>query len=81
MASYLEIKQLLKSLLGVRTEIDETCDILIPVRRHFEDDTNLILSNEMLKEAYERVQPYSKDKLELYTETVYKKNDSSRSTN
>lgn len=69
MASYLEIKQLLKSLLGVRTEIDETCDILIPVRRHFEDDTNLILSNEMLKEAYERVQPYSKDKLELYTET------------
>ena len=69
MASYLEIKQLLKILLGVRTEIDETCDILIPVRRHFEDDTNLILSNEMLKEAYERVQPYSKDKLELYTET------------
>lgn len=69
MASYLEIKLLLKILLGVRTEIDETCDILIPVRRHFEDDTNLILSNEMLKEAYERVQPYSKDKLELYTET------------
>lgn len=69
MASYLEIKQLLKTILCIDTEIDETCDILIPMHHSGEDNTNIILSNEILKDAYDRIQHFGKDKLELYTDT------------
>lgn len=69
MASYLEIKQLLKNVLCIEPEVDETCDILIPVHRYGEEDANILLSNEMLKEVFDRIQPMHREKLELFTGT------------
>lgn len=69
MASYLEIKQLLKNVLCIEPEVDETCDMLIPVHRYGEEASNILLTNEMLKEVFDRIQPMHREKLELFTGT------------
>lgn len=65
MVSYLEIKQYLKRLFGIVAEIDETCDLEISSR----SGSPIVISNSMLKDAFDRLQSYGKDKLELFQES------------
>ena len=43
MASYLEIKKVLKEILNLDMNIDETCDITIPLDFRSPSETNIIL--------------------------------------
>ena len=67
MASYLEIKQVLRNILCVEAEVDETCDMVVPVV--IGNTRSLTLNNQDLKAAYDRMLLYSKEKLELSTIT------------
>jgi hypothetical protein len=66
MASYLEIKQLLRNILCLEEAVDETCDLRVPIPRDGEEPF-LLLSNDILREAFDKMQSYSKNKLELST--------------
>lgn len=63
MASYLEIKQVLKEILWINVDVDENSDIPL----YSDDSSNVVLRNDILKAAYDKVQTFSKDKLELST--------------
>ena len=67
MASYLEIKQVLRNILCVEAEVDETCDMVVPVL--IGTARSLTLNNQELKAAYDRMLLYSKEKLEFTTIT------------
>lgn len=41
MASYLEVKQLLRDILCIDMDIDEKCDILVPISSYLEEGTNI----------------------------------------
>lgn len=41
MASYFEVKQLLKDIFCIDMDIDETCDIILPISSRLGEDTNL----------------------------------------
>lgn len=69
MASYLEVKQLLRDILCIDIDINENCDIPVPVSSNLEEGTNIIFPNEPLKDAFNTMQNFAKDKLELSTET------------
>lgn len=68
MASYLEIKKVLKEILNLDMNIDETCDITIPLDFRSPSETNIILSNLELITAFDNMQNYSREKLELSKE-------------
>jgi len=65
MATFMEIKQLLKDILCVEMEIDETCDIICPISAHSGCDTRITIPNSVLKAAFESMQSYTTDKLEI----------------
>lgn len=67
MASYLEIKQVLKEILCIETEIDENCDIVWEPSFHSSEDSKLVFSNDALKQAFDNIGNYKKDKLEILT--------------
>ena len=69
MASYLEVKKILKDILCIDTDIDETCDITIPITSYSSEETNIVLPNNELKIAFDKMQNYTKDKLEISTHT------------
>ena len=69
MASYLEIKQTLKEILCLEAEMDEECDIILEAGSHDEESSPLIFLNEELRAAFDRLQNYSKDKLQICTAT------------
>ena len=53
MAAFLEIKQVLKEIFNLESEVDETCDIIIPTSRFSSRESDIILSNIDLKNAFE----------------------------
>lgn len=67
MASYLEIKQTLAEILGLETEMDEKCDIILDMDSHGEESSPLIFPNDILRESYDFLQCLMKDKLQLCT--------------
>lgn len=68
MATFLEIKQVLKEIFNLESEVDETCDIIIPTSRFSSRESDIILSNIDLKNAFDNFQNYNTDKLELSTQ-------------
>lgn len=68
MASYLEIKQVLKEIFNLDMDMNETCDITIPFGFRSPSESNIILSNVDLKTAFNNMQNYRREKLELSKE-------------
>lgn len=66
MATFLEIKQLLKDIFCIETDIDENCDITVPNPR---GEGAMVLTNNELKEAFDSVQYFRREKLEICTNT------------
>lgn len=64
MASFLEIKQVLKEILCIETEIDGNCDI---VWNSPDECTKLIFPNDTLKQAFDNIENYERDKLVILT--------------
>ena len=69
MTSYLEIKQCLRDILAIDADIDETCDIVWQVSSYFDEDIKIIFNNHDIKAAYDDMQNYTLDKLEISTAT------------
>lgn len=69
MASYLEIKQLLKEILNIEMDMDETCDIIVPVGWRLGEYETIVFPNDVLKSAFDDMQEYSKERLEMSTTT------------
>lgn len=69
MASYLEVKKVLKDILILNTDIDETCDIIMPDSYIQLEERNIVFSNADLKNAYNNMQIFNKEKLEIYSST------------
>lgn len=67
MATFLEIKELLKNILGIEMEMDEECDIILP--NETDGRENVIIANDELLTAFNNLQTYGRDKLEMYTNT------------
>lgn len=67
MATYLEVKQILGYLLTIREDISETSDIQVRMRSNGQEGV-LTLSNDALREVFDRADRYRREKLELYTE-------------
>lgn len=68
MASYLEIKQLLKEILYIEDDINEECDIIFQTSSYANRQEEIVFHNDELKSAFDRMQDYKKDKLEMSTE-------------
>lgn len=69
MASYLEVKQVLKEIVCMEADVDENCDIVFEAASHSEENLSLLFSNIALKDAFDRMQSYTKDRLEMLTTT------------
>ena len=69
MASYLEIKQILKEILCIDMVVDENCDITIPVNSYSSDEVNVVIPNADLRVAFDNMQNYTKNQLEISTNT------------
>ena len=69
MASYLDIKNVLKEIFCLETEMDETCDISICSRGIGE--TGIVIKNSELKNAYDNANNYSSNNLEFYSKNSY----------
>lgn len=69
MTSYLEIKQCLRDILAIDADIDETCDIVWQISSYFDEDIKIIFNNHDIKAAYDDMQNYALDKLEISTAT------------
>lgn len=65
MASYLEVKQLLKEIVRATDEINEDNDIVVPTSPNVEGGSTLVLSNDEMKAAFESMQLYTTEKLEM----------------
>ena len=63
MASFIEIKEVLKKVLRITDEVDETSDLVIPIPYYAEDEVSIVLKNDELKAAYEKMMLFSKEKL------------------
>lgn len=68
MATFLEIKQVLKEIFNLENDVDEIRDITIPITRYSSNESNLVLTNADLKSAFDKLQDYNKDNLELSTQ-------------
>lgn len=69
MASYLEVKEVLKDILNLNTDINEICDIVMPDPYIRSEERNIVFSNADLKNAYDNMQIFDKEKLEIYSST------------
>lgn len=69
MASYLEVKEVLKDILNLNTDINEICDIVMPDPYIQSEERNIVFSNADLKNAYDNMQIFDKEKLEIYSST------------
>lgn len=69
MASYLEVKEVLKDILNLNTDINEVCDIVMPDPYIQSEERNIVFSNADLKNAYDNMQIFDKEKLEIYSST------------
>lgn len=69
MASYLEVKEVLKDILNLNTDINEICDIVMPDPYIQSKERNIVFSNADLKNAYDNMQIFDKEKLEIYSST------------
>lgn len=69
MASYLEVKEVLKDILNLNTDINEICDIVMPNPYIQSEERNIVFSNADLKNAYDNMQIFDKEKLEIYSST------------
>ena len=69
MASYLEVKEVLKDILNLNTDINEICDIVMPDPYIQLEERNIVFSNADLKNAYDNMQIFDKEKLEIYSST------------
>lgn len=69
MASYLEVKEVLKDILNLNTDINEICDIVMPDHYIQSEERNIVFSNADLKNAYDNMQIFDKEKLEIYSST------------
>lgn len=65
MASYLEIKQVLKEILSLDTDVDETSDIVVPLGLYSSQESAITLSNSDLKSAFDSMKNFDRDNLEL----------------
>lgn len=65
MATFLEIKQVLKEIFNIESDVDETCDIIIPTSCILSGVSDIIFSNVDLKNAFDSFQNYNTDNLEL----------------
>lgn len=68
MASFLEIKELLRDIFVIDTDMDEECDIIVTGPSYTGTKNNIVFYNKDLKLAYDKMQNYVKDKLEISTE-------------
>lgn len=68
MATYLEIKQVLKEIFNLDMNIDEDCDITIPLGFYTSSESHITLSNVELKTAFDNMQNCNREKLELSKE-------------
>lgn len=69
MASYLEIKQLLSDILDIDMDVGENCDIVWHAPLYFKESIEIIFNNHDIKTAYDDLQNYVLDKLEISTTT------------
>lgn len=69
MAGYLEVKEVLKDILNLNTDINEICDIVMPDPYIQSEERNIVFSNADLKNAYDNMQIFDKEKLEIYSST------------
>lgn len=67
MANYLEIKQVLKEILDIKDEVDEECD-MIWTPSIYNEDVELIFHNNDLKQAFDNIEQYNKNKLVISTD-------------
>lgn len=67
MATYIEIKQLLKEILCIEEDVTEDCDIVFPILSYTGQNMNSVFFNDVLKSAFDNIQRYNKDKLEIST--------------
>ncbi len=67
MATFLEIKELLKNILCIETDMDEQCDIIIP--NEIGGNESFVIKNDELLTAFNNLQTYTKNKLEIYNST------------
>lgn len=65
MASYLDIKNVLKEIFCLETEMDETCDIELSSSLYIDTENVIIIKNEDLKIAFDRMNTFTKNKLEM----------------
>lgn len=65
MASYLEIKQVLKEILNLDMDVDESCDVIVPLGFYSSHESSVVLSNLELKSAFDNLEKYNTDDLEL----------------
>ena len=73
MASYLEIKQVLVNILSLNTEVDEECDITVPLGFNTEEGAKIVLPNAVLKSAFDNMKSFHNCDLELSTNS-YREN-------
>lgn len=67
MATFLEIKQLIGRIFDTEAPVDETSDIEIPELLYRDENFATCLSNAELKAAYEKMNEFNMDKVELYS--------------
>ena len=66
MASYLELKQIIGEILSLDTEIDEMCDITVPLILYSgDDDSRIVIKNSDLQVAFDNKEKYTGNNLEL----------------
>lgn len=66
MASFLKVKQALSEILGLENDVDEDSDIII--KSMSDEYAELIFSNDALKAAFDKIDEYKQDNVEILTE-------------
>lgn len=64
MASYLDIKNVLKKIFRLETEMDETCDIELSSSQYINEE-NIVIKNIDLKIAFDKMKSFAKNELEM----------------
>ena len=59
----------MKDILNLNTDINEICDIVMPDPYIQSEERNIVFSNADLKNAYDNMQIFDKEKLEIYSST------------
>ncbi|MBR3970547.1 MAG: hypothetical protein IKJ87_05660 [Ruminococcus sp.] len=64
MASYLDIKNVLKKIFRLETEMDETCDIELSSSQYINEE-NIVIKSIDLKIAFDKMKSFAKNELEM----------------